>query len=313
MDETAVTMETTATEAPISEPTPEPIADAPSSAEPAPEISLGEDGEVQYGDSFFSENDTGPESAGANTAVQATDYTDDELRDTPWERWDPARISGDVKRYIPLLQEQMRRRAAAAEMMRAAAAQSQQQPQQQPIAPKEAQKKIAAEAARLARERLELGEDDPLDFYEPEHVAALSIAAQEVRERERANEARTAQIAQQQRDFMNFTADMAARSDFAEFDQWVTARLAAAGMHPNQLKDYVERTGDIAGVQQRIADWYQFWRTNGNGKPARQVPRIPAVETASGAVGGKKVINLREFGAMDEEDQARALMEVGLV
>lgn len=284
---------------------------------------------MQLSDSFFGgmepESEPEPEPApqreepeGTSAPDAPADYTDDELRDTPWEQWDVERITGDVKRYIPLIQEQMQRRAAAAAMMRGGVASSQ-PPVQAPAAPSRlplTQKEIAAEATKLARERLGLKEDESLDFYEPEHVAALSIAAQEVQAKDQAELQRSAQIAQQRREFGAFAADMASRPDFAEFDQWVTSKLAAAGMHPRQLEEYAARTGDIAGVQRTVMGWYQAWRQQKTPAPQpqpQQRPKVPTVETAAGAVSAKKIIDLREFGELDEDGQARALMEAGLV
>ena len=294
-------------------------------SEPAPEISVGEDGEVQLADSFFGGMEPEPEpepepqreeSEGASAPETPADYTDDELRDTPWEQWDVERIHGDVKRYIPLIQEQMQRRAAAMAMMRGGVATTQ-PPVQAPAAPSRlplTQKEIATEATKLARERLGLKEGDDLDFYEPEHVAALSIAAQEIKAKDQAELQRSAQVEQQRREFGAFAADMASRPDFAEFDQWVTSKLAAAGMHPRQLEEYAARTGDIVGVQNTVMGWYQAWRQQKVPAPQpQQRPKVPTVETAVGAVAAKKAIDLREFGDMDEDAQARALMEAGLV
>ena len=304
-EQATATLEATATtEAP---PLPE--------GEPAPEVTLDEEGNVTFGEEFWGAEtlpaEAAPDEPAPPAEPSAAGYTDEELADTPWEQWDPERITGDVKRYIPLVQEQMRRRAAAAAMMRPTP------PAAGPSRPSMTQKEIAAEALKLARERLGLKEDDALDFYEPEHIAAMALASQEVQARDRAEAQRSAQVEQQRREFGAFAADMASRAEFAEFDRWVTGRLAAAGMHPAQLQEYAMRTGDIAGVQRTIKGWWEAWRQQkGASAPQaapKQAPRPPVVETASGAVQGKKVIDLRGFGDLDADDQARALMDAGLV
>ncbi|MBQ9526895.1 MAG: hypothetical protein IJR68_04725 [Fretibacterium sp.] len=310
MDEQTATLEATESTA-VSESAPEATPEPAPATEDTPEVSLDEDGEVTFADSFFGEEkEARPEKEPEPEGPEIMDYSDDELRDTPWEQWDADRITGDVKRYIPIIQEQMRRRAAAQAQFERPA---QQIPQ--PEAPKApTQKELTAAAVKLAKERLGLGEDDALDFYEPEHVAAMSIAAQEVQAGIKAQTERTQAIAQGQQEFRAFAAEVAARSDFAEFDRWVTAKLATAGLHPNQLQDYIQRTGDYAGAQRTIAGWYQAWTAQKAPKPvAKQVPKVPAVETAQGAVQGKKIINLRDFGDLDEDDQAKALMDAGLI
>ena len=301
MDEqTTATLEATSSEVDA--------AQAPQAPEPV--MSLSEDGELDVSDGFWGdgagasvEDEPAPEPVPEAPVV----YTDDELRDTPWEQWDEARITGDVKRYIPFLRDQMERRARVAQMMG-----PQHRPMPQPpAAPQMGTKEIAAEAAKAAKAKLGLGEDDALDFYEPEHVAALSLAAQEIQASQREAVARAERTAQDVRAFEEFAAGLAARSDFAEFDRWVTGRLASAGMHPEQLREYAVRTGDVAGVHRTVAGWYQAWQEQKAKPKAAQKP--PVVEGGTGGVPGKRGVDLRGFGDMDDDDQARALMDMGLV
>lgn len=317
MDEATLTVTTTEAAAPQQATVGEP--------ERQPEITLSEDGEVAFSESFFGGHDESgsedgpaqtPEPAAQPEATEAAGYTDDDLRDTPWEEWDPERISGDVKRYIPFLQEQLARRQAAAAQMQAVRMAQAQPPRASAAGPAVlSQKEITEAAQKMARERLGLKEGEELDLYEPEHVAALSLAAQETRARNQYEIAQFRRAEAEQRQFGAFAADLASRSDFAEFDRWVTGRLATAGLRPEQLQDYVAQTGDIAGVQRTVAGWYQTWRQQRSAPAAaaKQAPRPPVVETGTGAAPERKVINLRDFGDMDEDDQARALMDAGLV
>lgn len=326
MDEATLTAATTEAAAPQQATVVEP--------ERQPEITLSEDGEVAFSDSFFGGRDGGErerESEGESAPEPHPEpepaiagYTDDDLRDTPWEEWDPERISGDVKRYIPFMQEQLARRQAAAAQMQAVRMAQAQAPRQAAAGPAVlSQKEITEAAQKMARERLGLKEGEELDLYEPEHVAALSLAAQETRARNQYEIAQFRRVEAEQRQFGAFAADLASRSDFAEFDRWVTGRLATAGLRPEQLQDYVAQTGDIAGVQRTVTGWYQAWRQQRSAPAApaaaaapagtKQAPRPPVVETGTGAAPERKVINLRDFGDMDEDDQARALMDAGLV
>ena len=288
------------------------VAEAPSTPEPV--MSLSEDGELDVSDGFWGdgagasvEDEPAPEPVPEAPPETLSGYTDDELRDTPWEQWDEARITGDVKRYIPFLRDQMERRARVAQMM---GPPMRPMPQPQP-APQMGTKEITAAATRAAKEKLGLKDDDALDFYEPEHVAALSLAAQEIQARQHADAARAERTAQDVRAFGDFAVSLAGRSDFAEFDRWVTGRLAAAGMHPEQLREYAVRTGDVAGVHRTVAGWYQAWQEQKAKPKAAQKP--PVVEGGTGGVPGKRGVDLRGFGDMDDDDQARALMDMGLV
>ena len=305
MDEaTAATLETTEATA-IPEPAP---------SEPEPQIALDEDGSLSFQDAFWGmagdapKEEPEPKPAPEPAPVPAPaieGYTDEELADTPWEQWDAERISGDVKRYIPIVQEQLRRRAAAAEAMRAT--QPAQAPQQAPMGDKE----ILAEAMSLTRQRLGLKDGEDLDFYEPEHVAAMALSVQDARERDRAQVAWAQESAKRRQDFGAWAASFAARGDFPAYNQWLTQQIAAAGMRPEQLREYLENTGDYAGVQKWVQDSYEAWRKQ---RTPTKAPQPPAVETAGGAAPSeKKVIDLRSFGDLDEDEQARALIAAGLV
>lgn len=65
-------------------------------------ISLTEDGDVEIRDEFFGDMGTEPD--------VPKPYTMDELRNTPFEQWDEARMQGDVRDYLPIYREQMQRR-----------------------------------------------------------------------------------------------------------------------------------------------------------------------------------------------------------
>ena len=65
-------------------------------------ISLTDDGDVEISDEFFGDIGREPDTP--------KPYTAEELRNTPFEQWDEARMQGDVREYLPIYREQMQRR-----------------------------------------------------------------------------------------------------------------------------------------------------------------------------------------------------------
>ena len=336
-------VETPPAGAPSSQPT---AADIQGSAEPgkleADGIALDDDGELQFGDKFFDayrEDFGAPQDAqGADQAqnpaesAQATPplafYTADELKSfESIDQIDPARFPEAMQPYLPVIRDYVLGLQRQVGLLRSMeAARNAPRPQiQAPQAPKPMEhREIVALARKVAAERLGVKLED-LDAYDSEHVAALSLAVQEVAAQNRAQVAAFQRQAQAQQDLQRFAVDLASQPDFQQFDAWVTERLAGAGMNADQLLVYVQQTGDLAGVQNAVAEMYREWKRQG-AQPAAQpqasaqqlkqqgaVPKVPVVESANGATQVRRTVDLRGFGDMDDDSQARALIEMGLV
>lgn len=294
-------------------------------------VALDDDGELQFGDKFF---DTYREDFGApqdgQEAGQAQNpvatppafYTADELKSfDSIDQIDPARFPEAMQPYLPVIRDYVLALQRQVGLLRSMeASRSAPRPQAQAPHPME-HKEIAALARKVAAERLGVKPED-LDAYDSEHVAALSLAVQEVAARNKAEVAAWQGQVQAQQDLQRFAVDLASQPDFQQFDTWVTGRLASAGMSADQLLLYVQQTGDLAGVQRAVAEMYREWKLQGAQAPqgAQQPrpqgavpPKVPVVESANGAAQVRKTVDLRGFGDMDDDSQARALIEMGLV
>ena len=256
-------------------------------------------------------------------------YTVDELKAfESVDQIDPARFPEAMQPYLPVIRDYVLGLQRQVGLLRSMeAARNAPRPQMQaPQAPRPMEhKEIAALARKIAAERLGVKPEE-LDTYDSEHVAALGIAVQEVAAQNRAQVAAFQRQAQAQQDLQRFAVDLAAQPDFQQFDAWVTERLAGAGMNADQLLVYVQQTGDLAGVQNAVAEMYREWKRQG-AQPAAQpqmpgqqlkqqgvaAPRVPVVESANGATQVRRTVDLRGFGDMDDDSQARALIEMGLV
>ena len=307
-------------------------------------VALGDDGELLFGDKFF---DTYREDFGAPQDAQGTGqgqppaepaqatpppafYTADELKSfDSIDQIDPARFPEAMQPYLPVIRDcvlALQRQVGLLRSMEASRSASRPQAQA-PQAPRPMEhKEIAALARKVAAERLGVKPED-LDTYDPEHVAALGMAVQDIAARNRAEVAAWQGHAQAQQDLQRFAVDLASQPDFQQFDAWVTGRLASAGMSADQLLVYVQQTGDLAGVQRAVTEMYREWKSQGAQAPqgaqpqspqqqkpqGAVLPKVPVVESANGAAQGRKTVDLRGFGDMDDDSQARALIEMGLV
>lgn len=309
---TPPTPETPAT---ASTPTTPPPTDEAGKSEP--EISLDKSGELNVKDEFWGSVKGGNEEALSDTpqniphapqAPQNTGYTDDELRNTPFEQWDEAKITGDVSRYIPFFKEQLARRRAQVNFVAQQAMYQQQTPQApQPYTAKE----LSSAAEKLARERLKLDADDELDMYEPEHFAAMSQATAELQAQRQNEIAKVQRETYAQTQFGGFCADLTARSDFNDFDKWITGVLAQNGKTPDMLAQYVHNTGDYNGAQRTLSAWYQAYQTSKRQTPPTSA-RVPTVENAGNAVNtGVRRLDLRNLRDMNDEEQTQAFIDSG--
>ena len=89
-------------------------------------------------------------------------------------------------------------------------------------------------------------------------------------------------------------------------------------MHPEQINEYLRRTGDGEGVKRTVAAMYQAWKQKGIASAvspvAKVVPGVPVVESAGNApVSAGKVIDYSRFGELDDDAQAKAFIDAGIV
>ena len=265
-------------------------------------------------------------------------YTPEELGNTPLDDIDTARLPEGAREYLPIVKRNMdiarqtidtlqRQNAALIQQLQGMSGQgaSGQAPARND---RPDFKALASQAAKLAKERLGLGEDDDLDMtYEPEHVVAFHMAMREIADRSAAAQAQETLNARNARnEWSEYTARLTARPDFAARDKWITERLTRAGKSPAMLRDYLRRTGDTAGAMRVIEAWNQMYdaehariqaqtgqAVKNQARPAR---KPPVLEGAAGVdAGGRKSMNLRAFGELedDAEAQANALRELGLI
>ena len=273
-------------------------------------VTLTPDGDLEFRDEFFDK--FGED----NDPVTPKPYNQDELRATPFEYWDVNRMEGDVRDYIPIVREQMMRRQMEQQLSMRPETPPMNAPQQ--YTPSE----LAEAAQQLACEKL--GLDDPEDFdeYEGEHQAALNLAMQELSQQRNAEIAQYQRVSQGYQNLQNFNAALVRQPDYMEFDQWFSGKLQQAGVTAAQveagLQEYARRSGgDYNALQGVIAGWYQEFkqeRAGRNSPPIRRSSRPPVLESPRGnGYEGRRTMDMRKFGTLDEDAQAQALMRMGIV
>ena len=265
-------------------------------------------------------------------------YSPEELNATPLDAIDEARLPESAREYLPIVRQNMaiaRQTIAALQQQNAmlvqqlqGASSMQTTPQAQSAAPAKPDfKTLASQAAKLAKERLGLAEDDDLDMtYDPEHAAAFHMAMREIADGQRnaaaqqQQEAAAAQTARNEWDM--YVTQFAARPDFHARDKWITERITKAGKNPNMLADYIRQTGDFAGARRVLDAWNRMYDTEqarvqqAVKNQARPGQKPPVLESASGVdASGRRSMSLKAFGAMemDPEAQAKALVNLGIV
>lgn len=271
------------------------------------EVAINDDGEIEFSDEFF-------DSIMDDTPEVPPLYTQDELRQTPFEQWDVNRLEGDVKDYVPLVREQMQRRQMELSMA--------QRPTTPPMfnAPQQyTPKELAEDAQKLACEKLGLDDPDDFDEYESEHRAALNLAMQELSNRRNAEVAAYQQVANDYRNLQDFNAALIRQPDYAEFDRWFSGKLREAKVTPAQVdagfSEYIRRSGgDFRGIQGVISNWYQEFKSERGHSTVGRSNRPPVLEGAGGSgYEGHRRMDMRGFGNLDPDGQARALMQMGIV
>ena len=293
--------------------------------EDEPEISL-QDGEVKFSDDFFGDLKDEPEDN--QQAPQASNYyTDEELQNTPYERWDLNRMPEEVRRYAQFLNAQ----TAARQQQYQYQQQIAQRPQTPPFIQEVKQytpQELSKEAEKVAIERLGLKDPDDFDVYESEHAAALNIAMQELAQKRNEEIANYQQQTAGWQGLQQLNAEIASRPDFREYREWFRAKAQSEGTTPEQINEnlsaYLKNGGSYQEAQKVIATFYQMFQNakaskgNNNNSKGRQVQRRPqrppVLEgTRGGSYEGKRSLNFRNFGEMDSDAQAQALMDIGIV
>lgn len=259
-------------------------------------------------------------------------YSPEELGNTPLDAIDEARLPESAREYLPIVKQNM---AIARQTIAALQQQNAMLMQQlqgaggpQGTAPAKPDfKALAEQAAKLAKERLGLAEDDDLDMtYEPEHAAAFHMAMREIADGQRnaaaqqQQDAAAAQTARNEWDM--YVTQFAARPDFHARDKWITERITKAGKNPNMLADYIRQTGDFAGARRVLDAWNRMYDAEqarvqqAVKNQARPGQKPPVLESVSGVdASGRRSMSLKAFGEMetDPEAQARALQKLGIV
>ena len=152
--------------------------EAPKPAEPEEIASDGvkvSDGDIKFGDEFFGDLKDSPDETPDPPAPDW--YTDEELKEIPFEDWDTSRLNGEIGRFAPIVQEQLRQRAT---QRHAQAMQEAPMPPEIVEVKQYTPKELANESLKLACEKLGLEDADDFDQYEGEHSSALELEHKEV-------------------------------------------------------------------------------------------------------------------------------------
>ena len=323
---------------------------------------LDDEGNVSFGDNFFGD----VHERNSDEEAKPNYYTPEELRNTPWEQWDEARLDGNVRDFVPIVREQLERRNAQS---RAQTIENIPMPQDiqevKPYTPHE----LSEDAMKLACEKLGLEDPEDFDDYEAHHRAAMQLAMNELMEKRNAEVAGYRRGQDEWGQLQKFNAGLSQRPDFNEFNQWYMGKLQEAGVTAEQINaglyQYARKNGNrFSAIPQIISSWYtEFQRERGgnsrgnyqnydgassrypnyDGASSRyprydaQTPRYPNYDGASSKYpsydgagprrakppvlestrgndySGRRRVNLQSFGDMDNDEQATALMNMGLV
>ena len=318
------------------EPLPPAPEEEPAPAEPelAPDGIGLSDGEIQLGDEFFGnmKDDTPEPSQPAPEPEAPKWYTDDELKATPFEQWDLARLNGDIGRFAPIVQEQLKQRNVQRNAQQSAQAiQNIPMPiemtEPKPYTPKE----LSDESLKLACEKLGLKDPEDFDGYELEHNAALTIAREELLAKRTAEVSGYKQAVAEWQDNLKFQADLVRLPDFNDFNQWYIGKCRESGVTPEQVNEGLIRRATQNGnrfgmIPQIIRGWYQEYRQEKIASqpkpaptaPARGIRRVggnpPVLEgTRGNNYGYTQRVTPRDFGHMTPDEQAEALIKMGYV
>ena len=270
------------------------------------EVALDEDGDVKFSEDFFEDI---PENK--SDLEQPRYYTDEELKTTPFEQWQKDRVPENIREYYDIVSNQLHQRYAQQQIQNRQSNPPMFQPPRS-YTPKE----LSEEAQRIAVQKLGLEDADDFDDYEPEHRAALNMAMNELVQKNQSERQNYERVSREYQNLQQFNAQLASRPDYREFDRWFDNRLKELKVSPQvidaYLTDYIQKSGgNYAAIQNVVAGWYnEFLQSKGQ----TRAPRPPMMESTRGqpyeTVRG---VNMRDFGDMDEEAQAAALMRMGYV
>ena len=276
---------------------------------PDVEIAVDNDGELKFSDDFFGDIKDEPQEP-----EPPKFYTDAELQNIPYEQWEFDRMPEEVRRYANILNQQTMARQRQQAIQ-------QRQPQTfinevKQYTPKE----LADEGQKLAMEKLGITEDD-WDEYEPEHQAALRLAENELLQKRNAEVMNYQRNAGEFKQLQDFNARLVAQPDFKDFDAWHSRRLQQRGLTQQQIDAGLMQLANTQGygaVQQVLSEWYREFQSertqarNRRPQPRRNL-RPPVLEGTRGGDGSGRSYNMRNFGEMDSDAQAKALMDMGIV
>ena len=283
-------------------------------AEQEPEISIDEDGEVNFRKDFFGDLKDEPEPEPQPSAPEPNYYSDDELMNTPYEQWDINRLNGDIKKFVPIVQKQIAQRNAVQQI-------SEKSSMPPYIAqPKDLDaKELQAEAQKLAIKNLGLDSEEEFDSYDPEHRAAYELAMQETVEKRQAAVTNYQKQALEYQDLQKFNISLINKPDFQEFSNWYMERLREKKLTPQQIElgfvEYIQKGGSFKDLQGVIANWYKDFQASRTHQPQKpKVSRPPVLENSLGAVDeGQRAVNFKNVGEMDTDGVAKFLMNNGYV
>lgn len=293
---------------------------------------LGEDGELEFGAEFFGDIKDSPEEQPEQTTQPETPkaYTDDELEQIPFNQWDLSRLSGDVGKYAVIVQRQLQRQQDYARNQ-----QLQNIPLPQDIVePKQyTPKDLASDALKLACEKLGLEDVDDFDSYEAEHRAAYEMASRELLGKRDAEIAGYQNAVKTWRDNLRYQHELTHRADFNEFNQWYISECQKKGYAPQDINAWlysqVKQNGNNFGIVRQFQEnlYKEFQKTKPAQKPKgraglspvgmRRISRTtvpPVLESTRGnTYAGKPTIRADAFANMTDDEQADALIQLGLV
>lgn len=307
--------------------------DAPQTEEEH-EIALTEDGELEFSNDFLGISDKNEEQKTDNANEKKTTpqpekastpnlYSPEELKSIPFERWDRGRLPAEIAAYYDAVQSQLTARQRVEQVRNAP------MPNVLGEEPKPYTAKELVEAAnKLAIERLGIKEEDFDPNYEEEHRAAVDLAKAELIQKRNYDVAVYKQRESEINELRNFNIGLANIPDFDGFSKWYDNALRTVGKTNEQVQSElidIARNHGARAVMQIITDWYNAYsghrqqnvnRLMGQSRqtPAPKAKVPPRLEgTQGGNNTNGKTYNMREFGQLDDDAQAQALMDMGIV
>lgn len=298
---------------------------------PEPEVSLNDEGELNFRDGFFGDiKDDEPDESktqqipAVNQKQTLDYYTTEELQNTPFEKWDKNKLPEQVKTYYDVVAKQLELRQLSERVRNA--------PMDDIIgeAPKKyTAKEIADEARKEAMKKLGITETDEFspDFDE-EQRAAVDMARLEILQRMQREQALYDDRVAQCKELNAFNASLVQLPDFNQFNQWYLGKLKQIGKtHEeinNGLRVLAQKNGARAIINE-VSSWYRdFKKEIGQYNQPLQTLSVkkshsksnipPQLEsTQGGNASSVRTYNMRDFGQLDDDAQAQALIDMGIV